>query len=70
MIGHEGTPPLLPSLEGIAIWRVFWGDLELRDAIADMCTSRVKEKERTRDGRRRWKLIHWLDAIRELHEVV
>ncbi|KAL1699607.1 hypothetical protein EV121DRAFT_283976 [Schizophyllum commune] len=70
MIEHEGTPPLLPSLEGIAIWRVFWSDLELHDAIADMCTSRVKEKERTRDGRRRWKLIHWLDAIRELHEVV
>ncbi|KAL1665991.1 hypothetical protein GGF50DRAFT_113626 [Schizophyllum commune] len=60
MIKREGRPPLLPALEGIALWRVFWGNLELHNAITDMCTSRVQET--TWHGRQAWRLIEWLDS--------
>ncbi|KAL1690196.1 hypothetical protein GGG16DRAFT_103217 [Schizophyllum commune] len=57
MISHEGKPLLLPALEGIAIWRVFWSHLELHDIITEMCCSR--EKETVKDEE--WLLLGWLD---------
>ncbi|KAI5886838.1 uncharacterized protein SCHCODRAFT_01161075 [Schizophyllum commune H4-8] len=61
MTQYEDRPPLLPALEGIAIWRVFWAHLELHDAIGEMLSSRDQETT-TRNGLRCWKIVRWIDA--------
>ncbi|KAL1690200.1 hypothetical protein GGG16DRAFT_56091 [Schizophyllum commune] len=57
MTRYEGRPPLLPALEAIAIWHVFWDHLELQDDIGEMFSSRDQET-----GIESWKIVRWIDV--------
>ncbi|KAI5886199.1 uncharacterized protein SCHCODRAFT_02753376 [Schizophyllum commune H4-8] len=61
MIIRENKPTLFPSLEGIAIWRVLWSDVELHDLIADLCTSRDKRTTIYGKDREAYTRLAWLD---------
>ncbi|KAL1756849.1 hypothetical protein FB107DRAFT_210485 [Schizophyllum commune] len=58
MVRRADTPPLLPSLRGVAIYRIFFEHPELHDAIGDMCDSR--EREKVVRGHQAWALLTWI----------
>ncbi|KAI4519557.1 hypothetical protein K525DRAFT_205781 [Schizophyllum commune Loenen D] len=60
MTRYENRPPLLPALEAIAIWHVFWDHLELQDDIGEMFSSR--DQETTENGIESWKIVRWIDV--------
>ncbi|KAI5828013.1 hypothetical protein K523DRAFT_321699 [Schizophyllum commune Tattone D] len=60
MTRYQNRPPLLPALEAIAIWRVFWDHLDLQDDIGEMFSSR--DQETTTNGVESWKIVRWIDA--------
>ncbi|KAL1711879.1 hypothetical protein EV715DRAFT_214707 [Schizophyllum commune] len=61
MILRKGRPALLPALTGVAIWRVFWDNLDLHDIISDMCCSRSEAKPIPGTGTTIAYVLDWLD---------